>query len=54
MSAVTSHEIVQLGPGWYTEDSKQAVYGGEALSLKVREVLHHQKSEYQDILVLDR
>ena len=54
MSADNAFESFLLGPGWYSEDSSGTVFDREVLSLKIREVLYHQKSKYQDILVLDR
>ena len=35
--------------GWFTEINKQ--WPGQAMTLKVKEVLHHEKSKYQDVLV---
>ncbi len=49
-----SSDGIQLGPDWFREDPEEAMYSGEANSLKVKEILHHQKSKYQDILVFDR
>ncbi|TPX51782.1 spermidine synthase [Synchytrium endobioticum] len=35
--------------GWFTESA--AMWPGQALKLQVTEVLHHEKSEFQDVLV---
>jgi len=35
--------------GYYSQD-----YYGQIFSLEVEEVLHHEKSQYQDILVFKR
>lgn len=37
--------------GWFSE--KNDLWPGVSLSLEVNEILHQDKSEYQDILVLD-
>jgi spermidine synthase len=39
-----------LKEGWFSELS--SLWPGVSLSLEVNEVLHSEKSEYQDILVL--
>lgn len=38
--------------GWFTETG--TLNGDQALSMEVEEVLYHEKSKYQDILVFDR
>ncbi|KAG2381712.1 hypothetical protein C9374_006096 [Naegleria lovaniensis] len=38
--------------GWFSELSEE-MWPGEAASLKVKQVLHHEKSQFQDILVFD-
>jgi spermidine synthase len=35
--------------GWFTESP--VMWPGQALKLQVTEVLHHEKSEFQDVLV---
>lgn len=40
-----------LKKGWFTESCD--MWPGGTFSLEVKEVLHKEKSEYQDILVLD-
>lgn len=37
--------------GWYSE--KNDLWPGQCLSLEVEEILHHERSEYQDIMVLN-
>ena len=36
--------------GWFREIS-DTMWPGEAMTLKVDKVLHHEKSKYQDVLV---
>lgn len=38
--------------GWFTETG--TLNGDQALSMKVNQVLYHEKSKYQDVLVFDR
>ena len=38
--------------GWFTEMND--MWPGQAMSLQVEEILHHEKSQYQDILVFKR
>ena len=38
--------------GWFTEIND--LWAGQAMSLQVDEILHHEKSRYQDILVFNR
>ena len=38
--------------GWFTEIND--LWAGQAMSLQVDEILHHEKSQYQDILVFNR
>jgi spermidine synthase len=37
--------------GWFREISDQ--WPGQAMILKVNQVLHHEKSKYQDVLVFE-
>lgn len=39
--------------GWFSEIS-QEMWPGQAMSLEVEEVLFHEKSKYQDVLVFKR
>ena len=38
--------------GWFTEMND--LWAGQAMSLEVDEILHHEKSQYQDIRVFNR
>ena len=35
--------------GWFREIS--GMWPGQAMTLQVKEVLHHEKSQYQDVLI---
>ncbi|CAL5871197.1 uncharacterized protein PFLUO_LOCUS5444 [Penicillium psychrofluorescens] len=37
--------------GWFSE--KSDMWPGQAMSLKVNQILHHEKSKYQDVLVFE-
>ncbi len=37
--------------GWFREISD--MWPGQAMTLKVNQVLHHEKSEYQDVLIFE-
>jgi spermidine synthase len=37
--------------GWFREISE--MWPGQAMTLKVNQVLHHEKSKYQDILIFE-
>lgn len=39
--------------GWYS-DINEKMWPGQAMSLQVDEILHHERSEYQDVLVFKR
>ena len=39
--------------GWFAEKEEPTLWAGQRFSLKVKEVLHTEKSEFQDILVFD-
>ncbi|XP_017777255.1 PREDICTED: spermidine synthase [Nicrophorus vespilloides] len=41
----------QIENGWFSERSQ--LWPGQAMSLQVQKVLYHEKSEYQDILILN-
>jgi hypothetical protein len=41
----------QITDGWFREISDQ--WPGQAMTLKVNQVLHHEKSKYQDVLVFE-
>lgn len=36
--------------GWFSEIN--SLWPGQCFSLEVEEILHHERSEYQDIMVL--
>ena len=38
--------------GWFSEQN--GMWPGQCMSLQVEAVLHHEKSQYQDILVFKR
>ncbi|KAJ5082411.1 spermidine synthase [Penicillium argentinense] len=48
MSEIT-HPTIQ--DGWFSE--KSSMWPGQAMSLKVNQVLHHETSKYQDVLVFE-
>jgi spermidine synthase len=37
--------------GWFREIS--GMWPGQAMTLQVKEVLHHEKSQYQDVLIFE-
>jgi len=37
--------------GWFREIS--GMWPGQAMTLKVNSILHHEKSKYQDVLIFD-
>ena len=37
--------------GWFREISN--MWPGQAITLKVNQVLHHEKSKYQDVLIFE-
>lgn len=39
---------------WFTEDPDGTLVHGQSFSLKIKEILCHQISKYQDILVFER
>ena len=41
-----------IRPGWFSELS--TLWPGQCLSLEVDEVLFHEKSKYQDVMVIQR
>lgn len=40
-----------VGKGWYSEVSD--LWPGQAFSLKVKEVLHEEKTKYQDLKIFE-
>ncbi|KAI1439294.1 spermine synthase [Xylaria sp. CBS 124048] len=47
MSSEFTHETIQ--DGWFREVSH--LWPGQAMTLKVEKILHHEKSKYQDVLL---
>ncbi|KAI8952549.1 spermine synthase [Xylaria longipes] len=47
MSSEITHETIK--DGWFREISH--MWPGQAMTLKVEKVLHHEKSQYQDVLI---
>jgi spermidine synthase len=48
----SSPQLTPLPPdGWFREISN--MWPGQAMTLKVKEVLHHEKSKYQDVLIFE-
>lgn len=39
--------------GWFS-DINEKMWPGQAMSLRVEEILFHQKSDYQDVLIFKR
>ena len=37
--------------GWFSE--KSVMWPGQAMNLKVNQILHHEKSDFQDVLVFE-
>ncbi|ETS81363.1 Spermidine synthase [Pestalotiopsis fici W106-1] len=48
MSEITHPTIKD---GWFREISE--MWAGQAMTLKVKKVLHHEKSQYQDVLIFE-
>ena len=44
-------EMESICKGWFSE--KSSLWPGQALSLEVNEVLYHEKSKFQDVMVLN-
>lgn len=38
--------------GWFVEEN-EPLWPGQCFSLKIKSVLHHEKSKYQDILIVE-
>ncbi|KAI8052027.1 spermidine synthase [Syncephalis plumigaleata] len=47
MAQTITHECIVNG--WFRE--KSVLWPGQAMSIEVQEILHHEKSKYQDVLV---
>ncbi|CAM1500976.1 Fc.00g101380.m01.CDS01 [Cosmosporella sp. VM-42] len=49
MSNEITHETIK--DGWFCEESE--MWPGQAQTLRVKKVLHHEKSKYQDVLIFE-
>ncbi|KAE8391019.1 spermidine synthase [Aspergillus alliaceus] len=51
--SITMSEITHptIKDGWFSEQSE--MWPGQAMNLKVNQILHHEKSKYQDVLVFE-
>ncbi|KAE8357743.1 Spermine/spermidine synthase-domain-containing protein [Aspergillus caelatus] len=51
--SITMSEITHptIKDGWFSERSD--MWPGQAMSLKVNQILHHEKSKYQDVLIFE-
>ena len=49
---VSLNGVGGLGSDWFSEVNE--TWYGQSFSLKIKEVVHHEKSKYQDIVVLER
>ena len=45
-------EMDKLRHGWFSEECD--MWPGQKFSLAVKEVIHHEKTKYQDILIFQR
>ena len=52
MSEENQQSLFKLDGKWFHETSKD--FPGQSMSLEVEEVLFHQKSPFQDVLVFQR
>jgi hypothetical protein len=43
--------LLTFSDGWFREISD--MWPGQAMTLKVKKVLHHEKSKYQDVLIFE-
>ena len=43
--------LTEQSDGWFREISD--MWPGQAMTLKVNQVLHHEKSKYQDVLLFE-
>ncbi|PLN78128.1 spermidine synthase [Aspergillus taichungensis] len=52
-SSITMSDITHptIKDGWFSEQS--VMWPGQAMNLKVNQILHHEKSKYQDVLVFE-
>jgi hypothetical protein len=47
----TSDMLTNNQDGWFREISE--MWPGQAMTLKVKKVIHHEKSKYQDVLIFE-
>ncbi|KAL4770289.1 Spermine/spermidine synthase-domain-containing protein [Aspergillus nidulans var. acristatus] len=52
-NSITMSEITHptIKDGWFSEQSE--MWPGQAMNLRVNQILHHEKSKYQDVLVFE-
>lgn len=50
---LTNSKMDRINNGWFSEISNE-MWPGQAMSLEVEEVLFHEKSKYQDVMVFKR
>ena len=43
--------LIQFSDGWFREISN--MWPGQAMTLKVNQILHHEQSKYQDVLIFE-
>ena len=53
LQGITAGSMDRIQNGWFSEISNE-MWPGQAMSLEVEEVLFHEKSLYQDVLVFRR
>ena len=49
---VLESQMDELAKGWFSE--LHSLWPGQSMSLEVEEVLHSERSQYQDILIFQR
>ena len=48
---VCGRKLTDVTDGWFREISN--MWPGQAMTLKVNQILHHEKSKYQDVLIFE-
>ena len=51
MNPVDGPVFLSFTDGWFREIS--GMWPGQAMTLKVNQILHHEKSKYQDVLIFE-
>jgi spermidine synthase len=51
ITAIEANETFLHTDGWFREISE--MWPGQAMTLKVKNVLHHERSKYQDVLIFE-